>query len=232
MFQLAILLEANTRALAVVIHTMQGGAGVDFDAVASKCLLKRLRDIGVDRFEDVGAALNDGNPGTKSSAVTGHFEPHRSSTKDNDGLREILEIEQIVTRQTTRFCQARHGGDGDFGTCRDKKCFRAQRGDFAIQVVNSKGLGVEKLGSPTQEIEATGLELTPAVVGELSDEALFPIDDRRGFEARRFARKAELPCPFQNPKAARRFEKRLTGHAAAQDAKPADIRPPFDYDCL
>ena len=162
--------------------------------------------------------MHDGDLGTKSPAVTGHFEPHRTGAKDNDRLREILEIEQIVTSQTTRFGQTWHGWDGDFGTGRDEECFRAQRGDFAIQVVNSKGLGVEKLGSPTQEIEATGLELTPAVVGELSDEALFPIDDRRGFEARRFARKAELPCPFQNPKAARRFEKRLAGHAAAQDA--------------
>ena len=79
------------------------------------------------------------------------------------------------------------------------------------------------------EIEFTGLELSPAVFGKFGDESVFSGNDRGGVECRRAAGKTKLPCPFQNAKPVRGLQKRLAGHAASQNAKPADLFAAFDY---
>ena len=80
---------------------LEGGIGVEVDAALAEGVFDGGGDVVVEFFEDVRAALDDGGLDADAFEVVSHLEGDGAPAEDDDGIGEVIVVEDIIAGEVT-----------------------------------------------------------------------------------------------------------------------------------
>ena len=172
----------------------------------------------------MAAALDQSHLRVKAGEELRELDRHGAAAENDQRLRRLRQGERFVAGEITGFLERGQGRRGDDRACADDEIIGGERFTRAER----DGVRVVEPGGRPHEFEFAVRELLDAVMGEVLNHRVFSRHDPREIEVD--LRNADAPGPRVSREMddIRRVEQRLGRHAAAQDAKPADLFTAFD----
>lgn len=194
------------------------GTGDNFDAEFRKAGSKAIGNVRIGAFQNMRAALENGDLGAERIKIIGELKADRAGTEDDEGFRYFRKIERGVAIEAAYVNEARHRRRILNAAGSNKKCPARDAAPVDLDRVR-----IHKNSIAVDKGKRAILYPIAAVAGEIFDEGVLPFDNPAGVDGDTVRFDAELRAFASDSDAIASSNKRFARHAPPQDAKSPEF---------